>query len=229
MIRILLIILSVIFSGIAVTDNDISQIKKIVETKAPVVETTVKPETTKSPTKKPEATKEETPKPEVTKSPTKKPEATRAVTKKPEATKTPTKKPAATKKPVSESTKTPQKAKEYDPYKIVKLVAEKCEANGMITTERNLDNLLREGKITKEEYDEYYPLDGLEGSYFSVFMETDLNKASTTSGRLLKSEEGIVDYISALLLLEKDPVFNITYAGTYKTNSEVFYEFRCHR
>ena len=92
-----------------------------------------------------------------------------------------------------------------------------------------LDRLKRAGKITQEEYDEYYPLDGLEDSYYSVFVNVDLNKASTTSGRTLGSEEEISQYIADMLLLESDSVFNIRYTGTTKTSGETFYEFRCYR
>ena len=99
----------------------------------------------------------------------------------------------------------------------------------MVTTEQNLLNNLNAGKITQEEYDEYYPLDGLEDSYYSVFVNVDLNKAATTSGRALGSEEAIAKYIADMLLLESDNVFNIRYTGTTKTSGESFYEFRCYR
>ena len=49
----------------------------------------------------------------------------------------------------------------------------------MITIQQNLQNYLNAGTITQEEYNEYYPYDGMEDSYYSVFVETDLNKAST--------------------------------------------------
>lgn len=118
----------------------------------------------------------------------------------------------------------------YSPEHIVALAIEKCEAGGMITTEHNLANLLAEGKITQEEYEEYYPLDGMENSYYSVFVNTDLNKAATISGELLYSEDGIADYIAEMLLLETRPIFNVTYAGIYASgNGTQFYEFRCHR
>ncbi len=117
----------------------------------------------------------------------------------------------------------------YDPYQVVNLVIAKCQAGGMITTEDNLANLLAEGKITQAEYDEYYPLDGLEGSYYSVFVETDLNIASDIVGNKLGSVDGIADYIAGMLLLETHPIFNVTYAGIYTHNGVDFYEFRCHR
>ncbi len=117
----------------------------------------------------------------------------------------------------------------YDPYQVVNLVIAKCQAGGMITTEDNLANLLAEGKITQAEYDEYYPLDGLEGSYYSVFVETDLNLASDIVGNKLGSVDGIADYIANMLLLETQPIFNVTYAGVYTLNGVEFYEFRCHR
>jgi hypothetical protein len=97
----------------------------------------------------------------------------------------------------------------------------------MIRTTDNLDNLLANGSITQEEYNEYYPYDGL--GYYSVFVETDLNKASTTSGTLLGSEAGIADYISGMLLLESNPYFLIEYAGTTDCGGQSFYEFRCYR
>ena len=95
--------------------------------------------------------------------------------------------------------------------------------------EKKVSGNLNTGKITQEEYDEYYPLDGLEDSYYSVFVNVDLNKAATTSGRALGSEEAIAKYIADMLLLESDNVFNIRYTGTTKTSGETFYEFRCYR
>lgn len=117
----------------------------------------------------------------------------------------------------------------YDPNYVVMLATEKTKAYGKILVWENLDRLLAEGKITQEEYDEYYPYDGLENSYYSVFIETDLNKASTISGSLLVSEEGIADYIAGMLALETGPYFAISYAGVYEGTNGNFYEFRCHR
>ena len=65
----------------------------------------------------------------------------------------------------------------------------------MITTQDNLANALAEGRITQEEYNEYYPYDGLENSYYSVFVETDLNTAGTTSGQPLRSEDAIASEV----------------------------------
>ncbi len=79
----------------------------------------------------------------------------------------------------------------------------------MITTQDNLANALAEGRITQEEYDEYYPYDGLENSYYSVFVETDLNTAGTTSGQPLRSEDAIATYIADMLLLESSPVSDL--------------------
>ena len=115
----------------------------------------------------------------------------------------------------------------YDPVSVCSQAVAKCQACGMITTTDNLASLLAEGKITQEEYNSYYPYDGL--GYYSVFVETDLNKASTTSGRKLGSEEEIADYIAGMMLLETEPVFNIEYAGVYNLNGTDFYEFRCYR
>jgi len=115
----------------------------------------------------------------------------------------------------------------YSPDSVCSLAVAKCQAGGMVTTTDNLAGLLAEGKITQEEYNSYYPYDGL--GYYSVFVETDLNKASTTSGRKLGSEEGIADYIAGMMLLETEPVFYIEYAGVYKLNGTDFYEFRCYR
>ena len=117
----------------------------------------------------------------------------------------------------------------YSPYNVVALVTAKCQVGGMITTQQNLDNLLAKGKITQEEYKEYYPYDGMEESYYSVFVETDLNKASTISGQKLSSEDEIAEYISGMLLLERDPVFYVSYDGICTTGGTQFYEFRCHR
>ena len=75
----------------------------------------------------------------------------------------------------------------------------------------------------------YRHYDGMEGSYYSVFVETDLNKASTIDGQRLSSEDAIAGYIASMLLLETDPVFYISYDGVYTTGGTNYYEFRCHR
>ena len=117
----------------------------------------------------------------------------------------------------------------YSPQNVVSLATAKCQAGGMITTWDDLDNLLAQGKITQDEYNEYYPYDGMEGSYYSVFVETDLNKASAIDGELLPSENAIAEYIASMLLLEKDTVFYISYDGVYTSHGTDYYEFRCHR
>ena len=117
----------------------------------------------------------------------------------------------------------------YDPNAVVSLATAKCQAGGMITTQQNLQNALSEGRITQEEYNEYYPYDGMESSYYSVFVETDLNKAGTVSGRSLPSVDAIAQYIADMLLLEDDPLFYISYDGITTTGGTDFYEFRCHR
>ncbi|MGN0164811.1 MAG: hypothetical protein ACI39R_01375 [Lachnospiraceae bacterium] len=115
----------------------------------------------------------------------------------------------------------------YDADRVARLAVEKCKAAGMIPLPENLDNLLAEGKITQEEYNEYYPYDGC--GYYSVFVETNLNIASTISGERLCSEEAIADYIAGMMVLEVEPCFYIECAGVYQGNSVEFYEFRCYR
>ena len=130
--------------------------------------------------------------------------------------------------PATEAPPAPEPASvSYSPQNVVSMATSQCIAGGMIRTTDNLDNLLANGSITQEEYNEYYPYDGL--GYYSVFVETDLNKASTTSGALLGSEAGIADYISGMLLLESNPYFLIEYTGTTDCGGQSFYEFRCSR
>lgn len=125
----------------------------------------------------------------------------------------------------SESASNPVKG--YNPNTIVKLATDKLKAMGKITLTDNLDRLLAEGSITQEEYNEYYPYDG--AGYYSVFMETNLHDAKTTSGRKLSSEEEIAEHIAEMLALESGPYFLIEYAGIYTTGGTEFYEFRCYR
>lgn len=139
---------------------------------------------------------------------------------------------APTPEPTPESTPEPLPEVQpvgYSPDTVVALAIAKCQASGMITTQDNLANALAEGRITQEEYNEYYPYDGLDSSYYSVFVETDLNIASTLSGQPLRSEDAIATYIADMLILETSPVFNIVYAGVYSKNGTDFYEFRCLR
>lgn len=145
----------------------------------------------------------------------------------PEETELEETKPAETKPENTDQQEQTVTAVSYDPVSVCSQAVAKCQAGGMITTTDNLANLLAEGKITQEEYNSYYPYDGL--GYYSVFVETDLNKASTTSGRKLGSEDDIADYIAGMMLLETEPVFNIEYAGVYHLNGTDFYEFRCYR
>ena len=167
---------------------------------------------------------EKTPEPKSASQPGKKEESAQDRTEMPEQkeTKTEETKPEETKQQKQTVTAVP-----YDPVSVCSRAVAKCQAGGMITTTDNLANLLLEGKITQEEYNSYYPYDGL--GYYSVFVETDLNKASATSGRKLGSEDEIADYIAGMMLLETEPVFNIEYAGVYNLKGADFYEFRCYR
>ena len=115
----------------------------------------------------------------------------------------------------------------YNPNTIVQLATNKLKAIGKVTLTDNLDRLLAEGSITQEEYNEYYPYDG--AGYYSVFMEVNLEDAKTTSGRRLKSEDEIAQYIADMLAVEVGPYFLIEYAGIYTTGGNDFYEFRCYR
>lgn len=115
----------------------------------------------------------------------------------------------------------------YNPQEVVSLATAKAKAGGKLILSEELDRKLSEGVITQEEYQEYYPYDGT--GYYSVFVETDLNRASTTSGRTLGSVDGIAQYLADMLLLEAVPSVGIAYAGVYTLNGSQFYEFRCHR
>lgn len=125
-----------------------------------------------------------------------------------------------------EEPKTP-KTVEYNPNEVVSLATAKTKAYGKISIPEDLDQMLAAGEITQAEHDEYYPYDG--AGYYSVFVETDLNQAATTSGRKLGSVEGIADYIAEMLSLESGPYFYIEYAGVTSTGGTQFYEFRCYR
>lgn len=145
-------------------------------------------------------------------------------TKQPEQTPAEPEKQEPVKEPEAEE---PKQAVSYDPNQVVALATEKTKAAGKISIPEDLDSMLANGEITKEEYDAYYPYDG--AGYYSVFVETDLNEAATTSGRKLGSVEGIADYISGMLALETGPYFYIEYTGITNTGGRDFYEFRCYR
>ena len=180
---------------------------------------------TKKPQKKEEETKKpiETDKKETPKEETSKKESTKDTEKKKEESK----KKEETKKEETPKKETKKKVSKYDPKEVVKLATKKTKKHGKILLTENLDRLLKEGQITKEEYDEYYPYDG--AGYYSVFVETDLNEARTTSGRKLESIDGIATYIAEMLALEKGPYFLIEYTGITKVSGTSFYEFRCYR
>ena len=115
----------------------------------------------------------------------------------------------------------------YNPQRVVALAEAKCKANGMTETVDNLNSLLAEGKITQEQYNDYYPNDGM--GYLSVFVETDLRQASKMGGELLGSEEGIASYLADTMISEGVSYFYIDCAGTYDYYGKELYEFRCYR
>ena len=115
----------------------------------------------------------------------------------------------------------------YDAYTVVYLATAKTKAGGKILLTDNLNDLLNQGKITREEYIEYYPYDG--AGYYDVFVNVDLSKATTVSGQRLYNEEEIATYISDMLLLETGPYFLIEYVEIYTNNAEFYYRFRCYR
>lgn len=143
----------------------------------------------------------------------------------PASTETPTPAPPEPEQPTDAPAEVETVA--YDPYEVVSLATAKTKAYGKISIPEDLDNMLANGEITKAEYDEYYPYDG--AGYYSVFVETDLNQAATTSGRKLGSVDGIASYIAEMLSLETGPYFYIEYAGVHSINGTDFYEFRCYR
>ena len=59
----------------------------------------------------------------------------------------------------------------YSPQNVVSLATAKCQAGGMITTQQNLQNHLNDGSITQEEYNEYYPYDGMELSLIHIYTD----------------------------------------------------------
>ena len=181
-----------------------------------------------------ESTVQEAQSPEQTTAPTEEPKEEQASKEPVDNTPAPVPEPTPEPTPQPTPEPTPKPTPEvqpagYSPDTVVALAIAKCQAGGMITTQDNLANALAEGRITQEEYNEYYPYDGLEGSYYSVFVETDLNIASKIDGTPLRSEDEIATYIANMLLLEQSPVFNIVYAGVYSSNGTDFYEFRCLR
>ena len=220
-----------------------SQVEETVSTEneeAEVIETAEVESTEESVEAEPEESKEETElttepeKPQQNETQEKPEETTPSQEQKPEpetpaSTETPTPAPTESEQPKEQLTEaaTEVQAVAYDPYEVVSLATAKTKAYGKISIPEDLDNMLANGEITKEEYDEYYPYDG--AGYYSVFVETDLNQAATTSGRKLGSVDGIASYIAEMLSLETGPYFYIEYAGVHSINGTDFYEFRCYR
>ncbi len=147
----------------------------------------------------------------------------------PASTEAPKPEPTQPEQPKEDPVETPTHPEtvSYNPNELVSLATAKTKAYGKISIPEDLDQMLANGEITQEEHDEYYPYDG--AGYYSVFVETDLNQAATTSGRKLGSVDGIASYIAEMLALETGPYFYIEYAGVYSINGTDFYEFRCYR
>lgn len=205
-------------------DVDIAEVESTEESvQADAEESKEEPEPTTEP-EKPQQEAEQSKPEETASSQEEKPE-----TEPPATTEAPTSAPTEPEQPKEQPTEAPGEVETvaYDPYEVVSLATAKTKAYGKISIPEDLDNMLANGEITKEEYDEYYPYDG--AGYYSVFVETDLNQAATTSGRKLGSVDGIASYIAEILSLETDPYFYIEYAGVHSINGTDFYEFRCYR
>ncbi len=206
-----------------IEDVNIAEAESTEENVQAVAENKEETEPTTEPEKPQQDTEQSKPE-ETTPSQEKKPEPEA-----PASTETPTPAPTEPETPKEQPTEAPKEAEvvAYNPNEVVSLAIEKTKAYGKISIPEDLDNMLANGEITKEEYDEYYPYDG--AGYYSVFVETDLNQAATTSGRKLGSVDGIASYIAEMLSLETGPYFYIEYAGVYSINGTDFYEFRCYR
>ena len=205
-------------------DVDIAEVESTEESvQADAEGSKVEPEPTTEP-EKPQQEAEQSKPEETTPSQEEKPEPEPPI-----STKAPTPAPTEPEQPKEQPTEAPAEVETvaYDPYEVVSLATAKTKAYGKISIPEDLDNMLANGEITKEEYDEYYPYDG--AGYYSVFVETDLNQAATTSGRKLGSVDGIASYIAEMLSLETGPYFYIEYAGVHSINGTDFYEFRCYR
>ena len=205
-------------------DVDIAEAESTEESvQADAEESKEEPEPTTEP-EKPQQEAEQSKPEETTPSQEEKPEP-----EPPASTEAPTPAPTEPEQPKEQPTEAPTEVETvaYDPYEVVSLATAKTKAYGKISIPEDLDNMLANGEITKEEYDEYYPYDG--AGYYSVFVETDLNQAATTSGRKLGSVDGIASYIAEMLSLETGPYFYIEYAGVHSINGTDFYEFRCYR
>lgn len=205
-------------------DVDIAEVESTDESvQADAEESKEEPEPTTEP-EKPQQEAEQSKPEETTPSQEEKPEP-----EPPATTEAPTPAEAEPEQPKEQPTEAPTEVETvaYDPYEVVSLATAKTKAYGKISIPEDLDNMLANGEITKEEYDEYYPYDG--AGYYSVFVETDLNQAATTSGRKLGSVDGIASYIAEMLSLEIGPYFYIEYAGVHSINGTDFYEFRCYR
>lgn len=137
--------------------------------------------------------------------------------------------PAPEPEPTPEPTPQPEtQVINYSPENVVALATAKTKAAGKVLLTENLDNLLANGQITQEEYNEYYPYDG--AGYYSVFVDSNMAEARSVSGTTsFHSEDEIAQYISDMLVLETGPYFLIEYAGIYDYYGKICYEFRCYR
>lgn len=128
------------------------------------------------------------------------------------------------------STQTRQEATEvisYNPQTVVNLVTAKMKANGRIYIPDNLSQMLAEGSITQEEYNEYYPTDGT--GWFEYSVDTNLAN-NYIYGQLLDTEKKIAEDITGQYMVETNMTyFYIEYNRTEMYGSKQIYVFRCYR
>lgn len=130
----------------------------------------------------------------------------------------------------SKAKATKKKAKKYvsyNPKKVVKLATKKVKKLGKVYIPDDLKAKLKDGRITKEEYKEYYPTDGV--GWMAIYVDTNLKQARSVSGTRLKSENAIANYIARIYSTFPQEKFYIEYHGKEKYGSKKCYVFYCYR
>lgn len=116
----------------------------------------------------------------------------------------------------------------YDPNKVVAIANQKLKERGLTLLPEEMDRALADGRLTKEEYDAYYPTAG--SGYWMLTVNCNLNEARDVSGTTqFHNESDIADYIAGMTVGNNVSYGYIVYGGTTDFAGKTLYMFYCYR
>lgn len=121
-------------------------------------------------------------------------------------------------------------SKNYSPSRVAKIANQRLKNVRNLNGEKMVSSLpdklkkaYKDGKITKKEYQEYYPTDG--AGYYICYYELNLNETISLGGNRLKTEGDIADDIIGYYRAGYDRYYLVEYVGKQTVTGKTYYVF----